>query len=147
MESSNQGIAVLQRLREMLERQREKFGAYLGLLEQEQLSIEAADVPRLLAQVEMERALIAEIFALRKVIGPLEELYTAAYPEGENTVPAIRAVLAAMGAEIRKRNQANRALLARKVEELRLEISSLRGWPRMGSPFAQTTPGFIDIRT
>ncbi len=147
MDPSDESIAVLRRLRDMLARQQDMFGRYLRLLEQEQRSIETSDVPRLQAQVEMEHALIAEIYALRKVIGPLEKLYAAAYPRGEHTVPALRAVLETMGAEIRDRNSANRVLLSRKVEELRAEIASLHGWPRANAPFSQTSPGFIDIRT
>ncbi len=147
MEPSKESIAVLRRLREMLGRQREKFGRYLVLVEQEQISIETKDAQRLLAQVEMERGLIDEIYALQRVIGPLEDLYASAYPRGEQTVPALRAVLEAMATEIRDRNQRNCTLLARRVEELRQEIAALHGWPRTRSPFVQTTPGFIDVRT
>ena len=43
-------VAVLRRLREMLLRQKEKFQAYLGLLEQEETSIAGGDTEKLLAQ-------------------------------------------------------------------------------------------------
>jgi hypothetical protein len=147
MDRTGQRIDVLKRLREMLQRQREKFGAYLELLEREEESIQRGDTERLLAQVEMERAIIAEVFALRKVIVPLETLYQAAYPGTEDTVPRLRAALDIMGAEIAAHNEKNRRLLKQRMEEMRREITSLRAWPRTGSPFRTAEPSMIDITT
>jgi hypothetical protein len=141
-------VAVLKRLRDMLSRQREKFGAYLRLLECEGQSIEQGDAEKLLAQVEMEKSLIADIFTLRKVIAPLEAIYQSSYPAGaEATVPRLNATLDAMGTEIISRNAKNRQRLRERMEELRLEITSLRAWPK-ASPFAAAAaPSLIDIHT
>ena len=89
MNQTEQNIAVLKRLREMLVRQRERFQAYLGLLEAEESSIRNDEAEKLLAQVEIERTIISEIFTLKKVILPLETLYQAAYPGTESTVPKL----------------------------------------------------------
>jgi hypothetical protein len=141
-------VAVLKKLRDMLARQREKFGAYLRLLECEGQSIEQGDTEKLLAQVEMEKSLIADIFTLRKVIAPLEAIYQSSYPVGSDaTVPKLNATLDAMGTEIISRNARNRQRLRERMEELRTEISSLRAWPRAASPFAAATPGLVDITT
>jgi hypothetical protein len=127
--TTEQKIAVLKRLREMLVRQRERFGSYLALLEQEELSIRRGDAEKLLAQVEMEQSIIAEIFTLKKVIAPLETLYQAAYPGTECTIPLLKKTLESMGAQIIAHNAQNRQLLARRMEDLRSEITSLRAWP------------------
>ncbi len=82
MDTIEKNVAVLKRLRAMLARQREKFDAYLRLLECEGEAIENGDSEKLLAQVEMEKSIIAEIFTLKRVIAPLESLYQAAYPAG-----------------------------------------------------------------
>ncbi len=141
-------VAVLKKLRDMLARQREKFGAYLHLLECEGQSIDQGDTEKLLAQVEMEKSLIADIFTLRKVIAPLEAIYQSAYPAGtETTVPHLNATLDAMGTEIISRNAKNRQRLRERMEELRVEISSLRSWPKAASTFAPAAPGLIDITT
>jgi hypothetical protein len=140
-------VAVLKRLREMLLRQKEKFQAYLGLLEQEEKSITGGDTEKLLAQVELEKTIIAEIFTLKKVITPLEALYTAAYPLSESTVPRLRDALEDMGQQVVARNSRNRALLKERMEELRREITTLRAWPRAASPFAEVQPSLIDITT
>jgi len=146
--SIEHNVAVLKKLRAMLARQREKFGAYLRLLECEGESIEQGDAEKLLSQVEMEKSLIADIFTLRKVIAPLEAIYQASYPAGsESTVPRLNAALESMGSEIISRNAKNRQRLRERMEELRLEISSLRSWPRAASPFAAAAPGLIDIST
>jgi len=146
-QSIEHNVAVLKKLRDMLARQREKFGAYLRLLECEGDSIEKGDTEKLLGQVEMEKSLIADIFTLRKVITPLEAIYRSSYPAGtEATVPRLNATLEAMGTEIISRNAKNRQRLRERMEELRLEITSLRSLPR-SSPFAAASRGLIDITT
>ncbi len=145
--TTEQKVALLKRLREMLQRQREKFQGYLALLEQETTSISSGDAESLLAQVEMEKSIIADIFSLKKVIEPLEGLYQAAYPRTEQTVPRLKATLEKMSEQVIEHNARNRALLRARMDDLRLEIASLRAWPRASSSFSQATPGLVDITT
>jgi hypothetical protein len=147
MNQTEQNIAVLRRLREMLVRQRERFQAYLELLVAEEHSIRSDDAEKLLAQVEIERTIIAEIFTLKKVILPLESLYQAAYPGTDSTVPRLKAALDTMGEQIFAHNARNRRLLKERMDSLRQEITELRGWPRDASPFAEVVPGLVDITT
>ncbi|HVO40486.1 MAG TPA: flagellar export chaperone FlgN [Spirochaetia bacterium] len=143
--SAEQKVAILKRLREMLRQQREKLQGYLRLLEQEEKSIHRGDAESLLAQVEMEKSIIADIFALKKVIQPLESLYQSAYPRAEETVPKLRATLEKMGEQVIAHNAKNRALLRDRMEELRVEIASLRSWPK--STFREAAPRLVDIST
>jgi hypothetical protein len=144
---TEQKVALLKRLREMLQRQREKFQGYLVLLEQEESSITKGDADTLLAQVEMEKSIIADIFALKKVIEPLETLYQASYPRTEQTVPRLKATLEKMSEQVIAHNEKNRTLLRARMDDLRMEIASLRAWPRASSGFSQPTPGLVDITT
>jgi hypothetical protein len=148
MSQNEQNVALLRRLREMLVRQREKFDAYLRLLERQKDAIAQGDSGKLLAQVEMERSIIAEVKSLRRVIAPLESLYQAAYPGTESTVPRLRATLETMGRTIEAHNARNRQMLRDRMEELRQEITALRAWPRRaGAQFAEVSPNLIDITT
>ena len=145
--TSEQKVALLRRLREMLQRQREKFQRYLLVLEQEESSITCGDADTLLKQVEIEKSIIADIFALKKVIEPLETLYQSAYPRTEETVPRLKATLERMGEQVIAHNAKNRALLRTRMDDLRLEIASLRAWPRASSGFSQPATGLVDIIT
>ncbi|HUI69294.1 MAG TPA: flagellar biosynthesis protein FlgN [Spirochaetia bacterium] len=145
--TAEQKVALLKRLRTMLQRQREKLQSYLTLLEQEQSSIARGDADSLLALVEMEKSIIADIFSLKKVIEPLDTLYRIAYPGTEQTVPRLRLVLDKMGRQVIAHNARNRTLLRSRMDELRLEIASLRAWPRSPSSFTPASPGFVDITT
>jgi len=147
MNQTDQKIAVLKRLREMLLRQKEKLQDYLHLLEQEEGSIVLGETEKLLSQVEMEQTIIADIFTLKRVIAPLETLYHAAYPGRESTVPALKEALEDMGRQVMARNGRNRELLRERMDELRREITSLRTWPKAGSPFAEVVPSLVDITT
>jgi len=131
----------------MLLRQRERFQSYLAILEQQERDIAAGDAEKLLSHVELEQSVIADIFTLRKVIAPLQELYQAAYPEPEQTIPPLSRTLEKMGTQVIERNARNKALLKRSMELLRQEIGSLRAWPRAGSPFAEVVPSLVDITT
>jgi len=147
MEQTDQKVAVLKRLREMLVRQRDTFSTYLQLLEKEEQSIRRGDSDALLAQVELERSIIADIYTLKKVIAPLETLYRAAYPQTESTIPRMKATLEVMNAELIAHNDRNRQLLRTRMEELRTEIGALRAWPRDAAPYAEVVPRMVDITT
>jgi hypothetical protein len=136
--------SVRSRLREMLLRQKEKFGQYLDLLMQEGNSIGNGNVDQLHLQLDMESILIAEIRALRRVIDPLEKLYRASLDAGEASIPLVLAELVSMGAEMSRRNAANRAALQAKMEELKGTIAGLRVMPRTASgPMA--SPSLVDV--
>jgi hypothetical protein len=145
--ASGQNASIVKRLREMLLRQREKFQSYLAILERQERDIADGDAEKLLVHVELEQSVIAEIFTLKKVIAPLEELYQAAYPEPEQTIPPLALTLERMGAQVIERNAHNRALLKERMDALREEIGSLRAWPRMASPYAEVVPSLVDITT
>jgi hypothetical protein len=147
MDETSRKIAILKRLREMLLRQREKFQAYLSLLEQQESAIRNDEPEKLLAQAEMEQSIIEGIFTLNKVIEPLETLYQAAYPRAESTVPRLKATLEAMAQQVFAHNATNRHLLKSRMNDLRQEISSLRSWPKAVSPFAEVVPSLVDITT
>jgi flagellar biosynthesis/type III secretory pathway chaperone len=140
-------VSIVKRLREMLLRQREKFQGYLDLLELEGGAIERGDLNALQVQLEAEKLIIAEVHTLGKVIAPLEDLYRAAYPQSEESIPALKAVLDTMGARMKERNSRNRQVLKEKMESLRQEIAGLRSWQRPASPFAEVAPSLVDITT
>ncbi len=148
MATAEGNTAVLMRLREMLVRQRRKFAAYLDVLEREEEAIREGDAERLVSCVELERSVIADIYTLKKVIDPLEDLYQAAWPGREPAVVELKATLERMSTEVIEKNAANRALLKKKMDEMRQEIASLRRWPRPPSAFsAPAAPSLVDIMT
>jgi flagellar biosynthesis/type III secretory pathway chaperone len=123
-----QRVATLRRFRELLLQQREKFRSYLTVLDHERADIESGDVDRLAAHVEIEEALVSEIFTFQKVIDPMEELYRAAYPAADEDpeLPELKGTLVELKDEVLKRNAENRALLKSRMEMTRSEIAGLR---------------------
>jgi len=141
-------VAVLKRFRELLSRQRDKFRNYLELLDRQRTDIETGDVDALVAHVEVEQGIVAEIFAVQKVIDPLEDMYRAAYagaePEG---VPELRTTLVELRDEVAARNAENRALLHQRMDMLRHEIMSVNNpYAKRRSVYAgQPEPRSLDI--
>jgi hypothetical protein len=145
-----QRVAALRRFRELLVQQRAKFENYLKVLDHERADIESGDVDRLAAHVEIEEAIVSEIFTFQKVIDPLEQIYRAAYPAAaqDPELPELRGTLDQLRDEVLRRNAQNRTLLKRKMEMVRAEIAGFRNpLASRASVYARQGEGsLVDIR-
>ena len=123
-----QRVAALRRFRELLVQQRAKFENYLRVLDHERADIESGDVDRLAAHVEIEEAIVSEIFTFQKIIDPLDRIYRTAYPAAaeDPDLPELRDTLVELKSEVLRRNAENRALLKRKMDIVRVEIAGFR---------------------
>jgi hypothetical protein len=149
-EEMGQRVAALRRFRELLVQQRAKFENYLKVLDHERADIESGDVDKLAAHVEIEEAIVSEIFTFQKVIDPLEQIYRAAYPAAgqDPELPELRGTLDELKREVLRRNAENRALLKRKMEVVRAEIAGFRNpLASRSSVYARQGEGsLVDIR-
>jgi FlgN protein. len=144
----DQRVAALRRFRELLVQQKTKFENYLRVLDLERSDIESGDVDKLTAHVEIEEAIVSEIFTFQKVIDPLEGIYRAAYPAAEdNELPELRERLVELKDEVLARNAENRMLLKRKMDEVRSELSGFRNpLAKRASVYARAGEGaLVDI--
>jgi hypothetical protein len=125
-----QRIALLRRFRELLIRQKERFQGYLAALEKQQAVIKSGSAEELLAHVELEEQIVADIFSLQKVIDPLEDIYQAAIPfSPADDVPALKSALENLRNQAATQSVYNRGLLSSRMAEIRAEIKSLRDNP------------------
>lgn len=142
-----QRVAILKRLKKLLTAQRDKFSSYLELLDQQQTDIVDGDIDKLEAHVELEKSIVKEIYAFRKVINPLEDMYRMAYPlrEEEREVPAIKESLERIREEVSSRNKRNQELLSKRMAEVRRQVKGIRSFRRFaGIAPSGPTPSFID---
>jgi DNA repair exonuclease SbcCD ATPase subunit len=170
----DQRVAVLKRFREMLAKQRDKFRSYMDLLDHQKHDIESGDVDALVAHVEAEQGIVAEIFAVQKVIAPLEDLYHAVYHsggsggssdvamqtgasgtaggnlpnEGPQGISELKNTLEALKNEVVQRNTENQALLKQRMDMLRHQIMSVNNpYKKRKSVYAQAAePENLDIQ-
>jgi hypothetical protein len=125
-----QRVALLRRFRELLIRQKEHFQGYVAALEKQQAVIESGSAEELLAHVELEEQIVADIFSLQKVIDPLEDMYQAAIPfPPADDVPALKSALENLKNQAATQSAHNRVLLSSRMAEIRAEITSLRNNP------------------
>ena len=157
---------ILRRFRELLKAQRDRFRAYLDVLEKQKDTIEKGSADGLVHYVELEERIVADIFSIQKVINPLEEFYhsvrqrnpaapgtfqSPAFDENDDTenenIMDLKTALEGLKAEAVSRSKRNKALLSRRMAELRLEIQSLRSNPyRPHSAFSDSgAPSLIDL--
>jgi uncharacterized coiled-coil DUF342 family protein len=142
-------VAILKRFRELLVAQRSKFADYLEVLEREKADIESGNVDALVSHVEIEQAIVSEIFTFQKVIDPLEDMYRAAYHAEEvpADIPRIKERLEELKAEVVSRNAENRALLKQRMTMLRQEIQGLRNpFKRGNQVYGGPGPSIVDIK-
>jgi hypothetical protein len=167
----DQRVAVLKRFRELLASQRDKFRSYMDLLDHQKRDIESGDVDALVAHVEAEQGIVAEIFAVQKVIAPLEDLYRAVYHsgnaagaagqgtdgnlpgssavgQGPQGIPELKSTLEALKNEVVQRNAENQALLKQRIDMLRHQIMSVNNpYTKRKSVYAQAPePENLDIQ-
>jgi hypothetical protein len=156
-------VAVLKRFRELLRQQRDRFAQYLEVLDKQKNVIENGGADELIAHVELEEKIVSDIFSIQKVIEPLESMYQTLLPskstkvpvsidaitaEEEKEVPGLKSALEELKAEALIRSERNRELLAKRMEELRLEMKSLRAHPYAlrRSVYSGETASLVDIK-
>ncbi|MDR0473356.1 MAG: flagellar biosynthesis protein FlgN [Treponema sp.] len=133
-----QRVAILRRFKTLLTQQRDRFRAYLEMLDKQQEVIESGSAEDLLSHVELEEKIVADIFSIQKVIDPLEDMYRAAISgfsgspnqnHSDDEVPDLKAALEDLKNQAVIRSSRNKELLSRRMAELRMEIKSLRSNP------------------
>jgi len=167
-------IAILKRFKELLSQQRDRFRQYLEVLDKQKEVIEKGSAEDLMVHVELEEQIVSDIFTIQKVIDPLEAMYQANFPAGNerspaaNTgsgsaagisapkvvsgevqeVPSLKAALEELRSEAVIRSGRNRDLLTKRMEELRQEMKALRAnsYAIHRSPFSQESAAMVDIK-
>jgi hypothetical protein len=161
-----QRVAILRRFRALLTEQRDRFRAYLEELDKQKDVIETGSTEELIAHVEMEEQIVADIFAIQKVITPLDNIYHGfSTPNtfgtntfgtnsfginasgtntfvtdasgGEHEVQGLKSALDSLKKEAVIRSNRNKDILSRRMTEIREELKTLRANPyRSGGNYA-----------
>jgi hypothetical protein len=151
----SQRVAVLKRFKELLKAQRDRFRTYLEVLDKQKDIIEQGSADDLIQHVELEEKIVADIYAIQKVIDPLEDMYPRLKARrgfdraSVDEVPDLKAALEGLKSEAVARSERNKELLSRRMIELRAEIKSLRSNPylhRQPSYSNAGTGGRVDIK-
>jgi len=149
-----QRIAIVKRFRELLIRQRDRFRTYLTVLDKQNAIIDSGSADDLLAYVELEEHIVADIFSIQKVIDPLELMYRTKNDDGidsdfnVNDVEAIKTTLENLKNQAEGQSRNNRELISARMNGIRAEIRALRNNPFAMSSAYKTanTASLIDIR-
>jgi hypothetical protein len=149
-------VAILKRFRELLKAQRDRFRDYLNVLDKQKDVIEKGNTEALIAHVEMEEQIVADIFSIQKVIDPLEGMYHAVYSGEtessggvETDLPSLKSALEGLKKEAVTRSERNKNLLSKRMGEIRSEIKNLRGNPYAARPSVYANTGeasFVDVK-
>jgi hypothetical protein len=142
-------VAVVRRFKELLVEQRNRFKDYISVLDRQKDVIEEGNAEALISHVEREEQLVADIFAIQKVIEPMESMYRTVNPGKDSEVPSIKLALDDLRVEAAARAQQNRELLTQRMAQMRMEIKNLRNNPYASrrSVYADSgTPSLVDIQ-
>lgn len=143
-----QRVAILKKLRENLLLQREKFRNYLHVLEKEAMDLDNDDIDTLQQHVEMEKALVSEIYAFQKVIDPLEEMYLRTHPTEEPEIKQLQHSLESMKEQVLARNSRNKERLKERMEGIRNRLLNIKKpYPKRSLYSSPAPPSLIDITT
>lgn len=146
-------VALLKRFKELLQKQREKFRDYLGVLEKQAEVIKKEDTEALLVHTEIEQQIVANISSLQKVIQPIEELYIKAGLDSEDDgfyqdkieIPTLKTDLAKLQQEVLEQNNKNRELLKTQMASLRQRIEGIKNPYRFNKSIYSSTENTASI--
>ncbi|HZK20043.1 MAG TPA: flagellar biosynthesis protein FlgN [Treponemataceae bacterium] len=119
-------IAVLRRLKKLLQAQRQKFRDYLEVLELQEKSFSSKDMPdteALIAHSELEQQIVQNIHNLQKVILPLENM---CYDTNTEKIPTLKADLSRLQKQVLQQNEKNRTLLKSHINVIRTQINNFK---------------------
>lgn len=151
-EEAARRVMILKRFRELLQAQRDRFRDYLAVLDKQKDVIEQGNAGSLLAHIELEEQIVADIFAIQKVMDPLEAMYRIACPENAAPVSEVKSLkdaLEGLKTEAVTRTERNKALLAGKMDSIRTEIKTLKKNPYITARPVYSEEGaasMVDIR-
>jgi hypothetical protein len=140
----------LKRLGELLGTQRGRFEEYLQVLDGQFEAIQTGTAESLAAHIRLEEKLAQDIFALRKVIDPLEAICPLNGLSGEEAgICGLKSALEELRQEAALRISRNKDLLTKRMEEVRSELKAMRGNPyavRRSIYADSLAPSMIDIQ-
>jgi hypothetical protein len=110
-------VAFLRRFKETLIRQRERFQAYLDLLERGGDTSEAPEEV-LEFHVTLEEAVVRDIAVFERTLKPLEAMYEAQHTDDDTDIPQIRAALSKTREDLLHRTRLNREKLKGQIESI-----------------------------
>ena len=142
-------ITLLKRFRELLQSQRERFEAYLTVLDKQKDKIESGSVEDLLAHVDLEEKIVADIISIQKVAEPLKAVIPQTALAKAPDIASIAETIDALHEKAAASVIRNKELLSTRMGTIREELKDLRANPftRKQSPYgAREEPSFIDIK-
>ena len=124
-----QQVAVVRRLKELFSQQRERLYGYHDVLEKQRSVIESGSLAQssieyILAYIEIEESIVADILSIQKAIDPLEKMYRS-YPV-EDGVSALKAELEGLKNQAATESRRNRDMLSARMADIRREIATVR---------------------
>jgi hypothetical protein len=141
-------IALLNRFRALLTEQRDRFRSYINVLEKQEETMAKGSVETLISHVDMEEKIVADIFAIQKVIMPLRDILPDASVDTDTGLYDLDAAVNELKTEAAGRAKRNKELLERRMEEIKGELNDLRAataFNRRRSPYSGSSPSFVDI--
>jgi hypothetical protein len=141
-------VALLNRFRALLTEQRDRFRSYINVLEKQEETIAKGSVEALISHVELEEKIVADIFAIQKVIIPLRDILPNASADTDTGLYGLDIAVDELKTEAAGRVKHNKELLEKRMEEIKAELNDLRAataFNRRRSPYSGSSPSFVDI--
>jgi len=153
-----QRVAVIKRFKDLLVQQCERFRTYLAVLDRQELLIGIDSADEIIAHVELEEQIVADIFTIQKVIDSMEVMYNAVGAAAgdsaglylpANDVPELKATLEDLKIQAAVRSRRNRDLISSRMEEINNDIQAIKNNPFMStvrfSLNKNAAPSLVDV--
>ena len=118
-----QRAAILSQLKDLLNQQIKLFRKFLSALEKQHTAIEAGIEENILAYIEIEEQIVADILSIQKVIDSLEDMYRATVPDDIST---LKSALENLKNQAMVQSEHNKGLISARMTDIGGDIDSLK---------------------
>lgn len=146
-------VALLKKIRSLLEMQRNKFRDYLKVLEKQEDSINNKDSELIASHADLEVEVLKGISNLQKVIIPMKELYKATgnVPAeiDDKNINLLQEDLKVLQEKVLVQNKKNRELLRVNLTQIKTQMEQFKNpYRNLKSVYAQKVPSgnFVEIQ-
>ncbi len=137
---------LVKKIRDNLVSQKERLTTYLKVLDEENSDIKSKDADRLLEHISIEKALLDELGAFRKILEPLDLIYSESPYKKDDIIGKLKSRLEQLTLDIKDKQDINIELLTNTVDSIGEKLQEISSQNKKNKPtYENIQSSYVDI--
>lgn len=125
VESTLQPDQIAKKIRSCLLAQREKLEEYMVILDKEQEDLLVKNPDKLIAHIEIEKNILSELEALKKIVNPLETMYFNSPYKKDMSLVDMRQHITLLSDQINEKANKNKEKLETIIVKVKADLKNI----------------------